>query len=241
MNIYIIPPWGIICQETKIFILAHYLFLLMNIKHIDTIIIGAGISGLSCAKRFHEAKKEFLVITKDIGGRMKASESFIANYGAAYMTKEYRHILSYIEKGETLKIRDFYFYNGKRFITLFSPQNYKYFFRLVKLFYLTWKVKNHLVAYRKKAPYKSMQECFEEDPFLMKYWLMPEKEFIQKEDLEDINKYIVDPVTTATAFVGSDKVNTVYFLSMLFPAISRTWIMDFTHTVEKLTKGFQTT
>ena len=211
----------------------------MKSRKIETIIIGGGISGLSCAKKLHSAGKEFLVITKDIGGRMKASESFVANYGAAYVTEDYHHVLPLVKKGERMRIRDFYYYTGKKFSNLLSLRRVTYYFKILKLIYFSWRIRQHLLKYRKKAPEKSMLECFEEDPFLLKYWLMPAKDFIRKHHLQDINRYVVDPTTSATAFVRYSEVNTVYYLAMIFPVFLKTWIVDFKGTVEKLTKGYQ--
>lgn len=211
----------------------------MNHKYTDTLIIGGGISGLSCARRLQEAGKNFIVVTKDIGGRIKASESFNANYGAAYMTTDYRHVLPFISKGEKMLLRDFYFFDGKTFSNFFSFSVIKHIRQLMILFWFTWRIHNHLTRYHKKAAYKSMRECFQEDPFLLKYWLMPANEFIKKYNLQEIGRYIVDPTTTATAFVGIKEVNTVYMLAMVFPAILKTWIIDFTSTIKKLTDGIR--
>ncbi len=41
---------------------------------LETIIIGGGISGLACARRLHEAEREFLLITDRPGGRMFAAK-----------------------------------------------------------------------------------------------------------------------------------------------------------------------
>ena len=208
-------------------------------KTVDTLIIGGGISGLSCAKRLNEAGIDFLLISKELGGRMKASKSFIANYGAAYVTEDYINVLPLVQKGEEMKVKDFYFFDGKKFSNLFSLRMAKHVWPFLKLIFFAWKIRKHLVRYRGKATSMSMQQVFNEDPFLLKYWLMPASEFIKKYKLEEISHYIVDPVTSATTFVKADSVNTVYFVSMIFPVFLKTWIVDFTHTVEKLTKGYK--
>ena len=52
-----------------------------NKKH-ETIIVGAGISGLACARSLQEMDRDFLIIGEDIGGRILTSED--GKYGGAY-------------------------------------------------------------------------------------------------------------------------------------------------------------
>ncbi len=67
-------------------------------KLVETIIIGGGISGLACARKLHENKKEFLLITENIGGRILTSEDGNFNYGALFVLKDYKHVLKFIKK-----------------------------------------------------------------------------------------------------------------------------------------------
>ena len=56
----------------------------MSTSIYDTIIIGAGISGLACARQLDKYNEDFLIISNDIGGRILTSEDGTANYGAFF-------------------------------------------------------------------------------------------------------------------------------------------------------------
>lgn len=211
----------------------------MEEKIYETIIVGGGVSGLSCARRLHDAGKDFRLISKNLGGRMMASECFCMNYGAAYMTSDYVHMLPYVEKREPLLMRDYFFFDGRNMSTVFSIKNVKHIPKMIEFVLILKKLRRHFLRYRAQAPYKSIQECFEEDPVLLKYWRMPAKEFIKEHGLEELDELYGNPVTAATAFTESDQVNAFYYMGMFFPVILNTWIVNFRYTVKKLTDGYE--
>ena len=63
----------------------------------DLIIIGGGISGLACAKNLTKHDKAFIIISKDIGGRILTSKDKTANYGAFFVCSDYHHILKHVK------------------------------------------------------------------------------------------------------------------------------------------------
>ncbi|MEA3430936.1 MAG: NAD(P)-binding protein [Nanoarchaeota archaeon] len=212
----------------------------MKKKHFETIIVGGGISGLSCGRRLQDAGKNFMLITEVLGGRTLSSDSFGTTYGADYITEDYKHVLKYVGKKKWFyKLKDYYFFDDKKYTNVYSIKNLKYLPRMIKFFLIGNKVRKSFIKYRKLAPYKSIKECFERDPILLKYWRMSAKEFIKKYRLEYLDKVYGNPVTTATMFAGSDKVNAAYFMGMFLPVVVKTWGADFTNTVKKLTKGYE--
>lgn len=211
----------------------------MNGRIYETIIVGGGISGLSCARRLHDAGRDFLLITKTLGGRMLSNECFCMDYGAAYMTEDYINILKYVEKREQLKLKDFFFFDGDKLINVFTLKNIKYIPKMAKFILILRKLRKHFLLYRIKAPYKSIEECFKEDPVLLKYWEMPAKDFIKKHGFEKLDELYGNPITAATAFIESDQVNTFYYIGMFFPAILKSWIVSFRYSVKKFTTGYE--
>jgi len=205
----------------------------------ETIIIGGGISGLSCARRLQDAGHDFLLISKELGGRMLTSKTFGMDYGAAYMTEDYENILKYVKKEKRLQLKDFYIFDGSGYSTIFSLRNVCFFPKFIKLLSFTKKLRKHIKAYRKKASLHSIKECFENDPWLLKYWQMPASEFIKNNHFEKLDEYIGNPATVSTAFIDSSKVNTVMYLGMFLWILGDAWTINFKHTVQKITLGYE--
>lgn len=209
-------------------------------KKYETIIIGGGISGLACARKLHDAKKDFLIITKKLGGRMLASKDFAINYGAAYVTEDYKNVLRYVDKIEPLTMKDCYFLDGKGGLENLSfVHKLKYLRTIRKLTFLIKKFRRHMLKFRAQAPHKTFKEILEQDAFFLKYWKMPACEFVKQNKLEKLDNLYLDPIVSTTAFFESKKLNVIYYLGMLLPMILQTWVVSFKNTISKLTKGFK--
>src|SRR3990167_10113641 len=74
----------------------------MNPQTVETIIVGAGVAGLGCAHQLAKHKRDFLVITENIGGRIATSDDGRINYGAYFVLSNYKHVLPFVKKGEKL-------------------------------------------------------------------------------------------------------------------------------------------
>ncbi len=211
----------------------------MKEKIYETIIIGGGISGLSCAKRLNDKKRDFLLISKDLGGRLLSEECCAVNYGGAYMTSDYVNMLKYVKKKEVLRVHDFFFFDGKRFRNVFVLKNIKHIPKMIHFLLILKKLRKHFIGYRKQASKISISEYFVKDPILMKYWNMSAEDFITENGFEELDKLYGNPVTAATAFIESKKVNAFYYMGMFFPSILDSWIVDLTDTVEKISSGYK--
>ena len=74
-------------------------------SHESVIIIGGGIAGLACARRLHDAGHSALLITENLGGRIRTSTDGAVNIGAYYVTRDYSHVNRFVDRGPRLKRR----------------------------------------------------------------------------------------------------------------------------------------
>ncbi len=71
----------------------------------ETVIIGAGIAGLACARRLHDSGRPFLLITADVGGRIYTSADGTVNLGAYYVRADYSHVNRFVDRGRRIRRR----------------------------------------------------------------------------------------------------------------------------------------
>ena len=206
-------------------------------KKYKTVIIGSGISGLACAKTLFDAGyTDFKVIGKRVGGRMLTSKSFTINYGASYITSEYKNVSRFIHKGDPLKLNEIYFIQGKKIANVFSWSTIPLIPKFIKMAYLINEFANRLDRLRKRALEIGQKKALLEDDVLVKYTEMSAEEFVKKHKIEKLHKVFFEPVLVSTAF--TTKSNAFYYLGVLIPIIRKVWDADFMRTVLRMTKGF---
>ena len=85
-----------------------------------TIIIGGGMAGMSCAMKLLDAGADFLLITDDLGGRIKYSQQAKINFGAYFVMSKYVNAKKLVSKGLWINPLDSCFHNSEteRFIAL---------------------------------------------------------------------------------------------------------------------------
>ncbi|MES3031765.1 MAG: NAD(P)-binding protein [Patescibacteria group bacterium] len=208
--------------------------------HVETIIVGAGISGLACANKLHNAHKEFIIISKDIGGRIKFSKKDpkIA-LGGIYINSDYFNLMPFVEIIEPFRVRDFYFFNGKNYKTVCSLKNLKYFPKIIRFMGLLWRFRNQLNAMRKDAENKELRFLIEKNPLLKKYWHLSAAEFLRKNGFEELDYWFGQPTAGTNFFTTSKDMNTFYYMYLFLTMIRPSYIVDLSKTTDKLSKGFE--
>jgi hypothetical protein len=209
------------------------------LKSYETIIIGGGISGLACARTLYDNKKDFLLITKNIGGRTLTSKSHKVDYGASYITTEYKHALKFIDKGDRLAMQDIYFIQQDIIATVFHPKNLIHFPKLMKVAYLVNDFAKRLAKFRERSLIIGQKKALKEDEVLKNYTKMPAKEFIKKYKIEYLHDIFFDPLLQSTVYTELERSNTFYYLGVLIPIVRKTYAADFSHMNAKITKGYE--
>jgi hypothetical protein len=68
---------------------------------------------------------------------------------------------------------------------------------------------------------------------------MSSTEFIKKHGFEELDKIYGNPISLATGFVESKKLNVFYYLAFIFCSITKSYIINPKPLIEKISKGYK--
>jgi phytoene dehydrogenase-like protein len=163
----------------------------METKTYETIIIGAGISGLACANHLQKHGKDFLLISKDIGGRMRTSEDGTANYGAFFVCSDYENVLPFVTLQKRIRLRDFCFHENETAYPFYGPRLLLYLHQFMTIKQHLNQFRNALRTFRKTAENTSQRKAIEADPLLHSLYMKDADEFVKENRLEPgTDKYL---------------------------------------------------
>ena len=193
----------------------------MKKQTIETIIIGGGVAGLGCAHQLEKNKRDFLVITENVGGRIATSENGLVNYGAYFVLNNYKNILPFIKKGE--KLHPFFVeFHDKRHRYYHLLKMYKHPIQTLRLLSMLCAFKSRYEQFKIQCEQRSQKFVIESDPKLKKLYLQSASEFIQEKKIAEIaSKFLSEGIYMCT-FLPLSKVSAFDFmrlcLGLILPA-----------------------
>jgi hypothetical protein len=209
----------------------------MNQRIYDTIIIGAGISGLACARRLQEYNKEFLVISKNIGGRILTSDDGNINYGAYFVCSDYNNILNFVKLKKRIKLTDFCFHENDKIYTLIEPEIIFYLLQFIKFKKDHYKFRRELRKFREITKSISQKSAIETNPFLHELYMKNALDYVKENNIEKVTDKYFSKGLYSTTFSNINEMNAFSFLQFLLPLI--TPIYTFIFDKENFIKTFK--
>lgn len=204
-------------------------------KH-DIIIVGGGMAGIGCAHRLLENGYSFTMITEDIGGRVKTSPDGKVNYGAYYLTADYKNTLPFAEIGKELKLSEACFHNGNERYRFLSYRFLKHIPAFLRLYKDARKARKHFVKQCELGADYPRDEIVENDPFAKKYFHQIAGDYIRERRLDAFVDEYLQPLLWGVSFFGDcRKVSTAIFLGSMMVMLSRPrrFIMHCDKMIEK--------
>lgn len=204
----------------------------------ETIIVGAGIAGLACARRLHDAGRRFLVISENVGGRIQRSRDGAVNLGAYYVRADYTHVNRYVRLGrriDRLTIRrhdrnSAYSYWDRRLLHNL-PQATR-FLRLLVQF------RRHYDTLKERTAVIGQSEAIRSDATLLNLYQQSASDFIEEHQIGDLARWYLAPGLHGTTFASLHSVTAFTLLIGALPALVPTY--EFTPRFDRLVDGFAT-
>ncbi len=202
-----------------------------------TIIIGAGISGLACARTLSENSEDFIIISEDIGGRILTSQDRKVNYGAFFVCSDYYNVLKFVKLRSQIRLSDFCFHEGDKTFVFFEPKILKYSFQFVKVLKMLFKFRKAFRILRKTSETISQKKAIEKDSFLHDLYMQNAADFVKKKNIESGTKTYLAKGLYSTTFSTISEMNAFSFLQFILPLI--TPIYRFSFEKENMIQPFQ--
>ena len=208
----------------------------MSSKKYDTIIIGAGISGLSCAKQLQKSDNDFLIISKDVGGRILTSKDGAVNYGAFFVCSDYYNVLPFVKIKSRIRLRDFCFHDSDEQFVLFEPKLLKYFLQFGKIIRILYKFRRAFRQFRKNSENISQKKAIENDSYLRNLYMKDAFDFVKENKLLKGTEAYLSKALYSTTFSKIQEMNAFSYLQFLLPLITPIYSFEFKE--EKMTRSF---
>lgn len=202
----------------------------------NTIIIGGGISGLSCAKELSKKSKDFLLITEDIGGRILESKDEV-QYGAYYIMNNYNHVKTYVSLKKIINPFSLRFNSQKAHYSILNLRLLINSYQLIKYIILLKEFKNHYEKFKINCLNYSQKEALHKDKFLLDLYNKNAEDYIKEHKLKSLKKDYISQLIYGTTFTTVDKLNEFSLLQFTLPII--TPFYEFHFEKEKLISNFK--
>ncbi len=203
----------------------------------DTIIVGAGISGLSCARNLKKYDKDFLVLSENIGGRILTSDDGNTNYGAYFVCSDYHNILNFVKIKNRIKLNDFCFHDNNKIYTLFEPELIFYLSQFIKFRKDHFIFRRELRKFREITKLISQKSAIESNPFLYDLYMKNALDYVKENNIEKVTNKYFSKALYSTTFSNIDEMNAFSFLQFLLPLI--TPIYTFSFNKDNFIKSFE--
>ncbi|MDH3296538.1 MAG: FAD-dependent oxidoreductase [Acidimicrobiia bacterium] len=201
----------------------------------DTIIVGAGIAGLGCARRLHESNRQFVVISSNIGGRILQSADGSVPLGAFYVRADYDHVNQFVTRGRRLRSRQTLRHDHLGAYTLWDRRLLAHPRQAARFLLLLTRFRRHYNHLKATCENVSQAEAIRADPFLDDLYHQPAATTVGNHGFPDIARHYLAPALHGTAFLPLSQLTGFTMLLGALPTIVATY--EFTIQWDALLHG----
>lgn len=180
-----------------------------------TIVIGGGMAGMSCAMKLLDEKQDFLLVTDDLGGRIKYSEESRVNFGAYFVMATYNHAKRLVTKGQWINPLDSCFHNSEteRFGAL-SLHTLSQLPGLIRFYLALREFSAHYTPFKLRCLTVSQREALKADPYLENLFSMPASQFAREKNIEQVVSDYISKFAYACTGASLEQITALDFLNV---------------------------
>ena len=173
----------------------------------QTIIIGGGSAGISCALKLEEQKRDFLVITDTLGGRLCYSEKEKVNFGAYFVMKNYHFAKKFVTKKTWINPFSVTFHNNEsHYFNTISWHSVKRFPELLRFYRALYTFIKHYEPYKQRCLTMPQREAMAADPYINELFHKPASDFIREKKFEQAAVDYVSKFSYACTGVNMENI-----------------------------------
>jgi hypothetical protein len=153
--------------------------------HSNTIIVGGGSAGMSCALHLKEAGQEFVLLTDVLGGRICYSEPEAVNFGAYFVMANYNFAKRLVTKRTWINPLSVTFHNNDTEIfNTISWHSVRRIPQLLKFYRAIYTFIRHYNKYKERCQIMPQREAMAADKYIEDMFQKPASQFIKEKGFE---------------------------------------------------------
>ncbi len=173
-----------------------------------TVIVGGGMAGMSCALALKERGRDFVMITENLGGRVRYSPEYRVNYGAYFVMRNYHNAKKILKKEAWINPLGIQFVENE---SLRMPVlGWKTITRipgLLRFVKLLLVFSSHYEKFKRNCTLKSQMESLKEDAYLYDLYFTSSSDFIKKHGMEKLAADYISKFTYACTLTPIDNLS----------------------------------
>jgi len=180
-----------------------------------TIVAGGGIAGISCALQLLNANQDFLLVTDDLGGRIKYSKDAKVNFGAYFVMSNYTNAKKIVSKGPWINPVDSCFHkSATEGFAAISWHTVAFLPDLIRFYVALRKFTAHYEPFKQRCLMMTQKEALEADPYMADIFSKPASQFIREQGLERVASDYIAMFAYACTGASLEQVNALDLLNV---------------------------
>lgn len=180
-----------------------------------TIIIGGGVAGISCAMRLLQVRQDFMLITEDLGGRIKYAQDAKVNFGAYFVMSNYVNARQFLTTGAWINPLDACFHlSATEHYAVLSGHTLDLLPELLRFYLAMWEFSRHYKPYKQRCLTMSQKAALEADPYMARIFSMPAPQFVQAKKFERASAEYLSEFAYACTGASMEQLTALDFLNV---------------------------